>query len=178
MSRGPAAEPIEKGLQKDSWRARQRAKRAPVPPGGEPDCPEWLAEAAKAVWLQLVDELNAAGTLRQTDGNAMARYCVLWVWWRRCVAHVEQYGRTYPKYAKHRDGEVVRVEIKGELRPVVDKFIEHPEVGLTVTLGKELLLLEREFGLTPAARARIQVQVPPEWPDASGDFRTPLRTVG
>lgn len=58
------------------------AARGPKPKGGTrpqyaadvPDCPEWLGEAARAIWLRVIGELVASKTLAAIDADVIAAY--------------------------------------------------------------------------------------------------------
>ena len=114
-----------------------------------------MSKEAKAAWKQLAPNLRALGVLTKIDGNALARYCSLWTRWIRATQFVEQYGESYP--LKNEDGKV-------------KCFQQFPQVAVVNKLSVLLLRLEQEFGLTPSARSRINVDVPSE-PDAQGKGR-------
>lgn len=88
--------------------------------------------------------LQGLGVLAETDGNAMARYCENFVRWRKAIKHIQQYGESYP--LKDKNG-------------TVKCFNPWPQVVSERNLAVSLLRLEQEFGLTPAARTRITVDV-------------------
>ena len=145
--RGPTPTPTEI-LKRRGSREVAKRDREPRPEKGAPRCPAWLDKEAKAVWRQLVPQLEAIGVLTKIDGNALARYCRLFVRWKQCDAFVRKYGETYTT-GYHKD------EKTGVSKPT--SFQQFPEVGIINKLGPQLLKIEQEFGLTPAARARIQV---------------------
>ena len=111
---------------------------------GAPPCPQWLSKEAKVVWKQIIPHLRTMGVLAKSDGNALARYCSLWFRWRRAEKFIEENGEVFITTTK-----------AGEKYP-----IQWPQVGIVNTLAVELRRLEQEFGLTPSARASIQVDVP------------------
>src|SRR3990167_11235512 len=86
--RGPAPTPTATLKQRGSWRANER-KNEPQPERRIPDCPDWLAPEAAEVWNQMAVLLDAMGVLTVADGNALARYCVLWVRWKRAAIFVQ-----------------------------------------------------------------------------------------
>ena len=142
--RGPPPTPTDILKLRGSWRAKGRLAE-PKPPKGAPRCPSWLAAAAKIVWRQMVAILTELKVLTKADGNALARYCVMWVEWQACTAFVLKYGISYPLK-----------EDKGKVKC----FQQFPEVAQRNKLSGDLAKLEAEFGLTPAARTRIEVEVP------------------
>lgn len=140
--RGPTPTPTEI-LKRRGSREVSKRKNEPHPDRGA-RCPSWLDKDAKAVWQQVAKDLNALGVLTKVDANALARYCRLFVRWKKADAFLQQYGETYA--LKDDEG-----------KPKC--FQQFPEVGILNKLGPQLLRLEQEFGLTPAARARIQVEI-------------------
>ena len=48
---------------------------------------------------------------------------------------------------------------EGEQGPAIG-FRPYPQMAIKIALASELLRLEREFGLTPSARARVEVEAP------------------
>ena len=155
LPRGPRPTPPEVLRQRGSPRAN-KCKKAPRPPYGTPRCPKWLDDEAKIVWGQVIEHLQTMGVLAKSDGIALARYCRLFVRWKRCAAFIQQYGESYP--------------MKDKLGNVVS-FAPHPQVNILNKLSGDLLRLEHEFGLTPSARARIEVDVPePVEPEGKGRF--------
>jgi P27 family predicted phage terminase small subunit len=109
---------------------------------GTPECPDWLDAEAKAAWNQLVPMLVGMNVLTRVDANALARYCRLWSRWRKMEAFIEDKGEMYP----------LRGEDGG-----VKCFQQWPQVAIAHRLALQLVKLEQEFGLTPSARARIQL---------------------
>jgi len=111
-------------------------------PAGRPDQPDWLDDDAKAMWDQLIPQLEGMGILSRIDGNALARYCRLWSRWRKAEAFIDQRGEMYPLKD---DGGQVKC------------FQQWPQVSIAGKLAQQLTRLEQEFGMTPSARSRIQV---------------------
>jgi P27 family predicted phage terminase small subunit len=163
--RGPHPMPTKILALRGSWRAKTRPQE-PQPPPARPTCPAWLDRQAKAVWRQLIPRLATFGLLSQVDGAALARYCVLTVRWRGAMQFIQQYGETYP--IKNEQGAIIGMQ-------------PFPQTWIMKSLGAELLRLEREFGMTPSARAALGMhgrEQPPEESHAEGPerfFRRPAR---
>ena len=151
---GPPRTPTDILKLRGSKRAAGR-KNEPKPRKAAPRCPSRLTKEEKSVWKQLVEILKEMNVLTVADGNALARYCVMWCEWWRCDAYVKKYGISFPmKRVIDRGKETERTEIIG--------FQPFPELTQRNRLSAELHRLEAEFGLTPAARARIQVETKPD----------------
>ncbi|MBI5866096.1 MAG: phage terminase small subunit P27 family [Planctomycetes bacterium] len=76
------------------------------------------------------------------DQGAVARYCHLWVRWRKAEEFIAKHGEMYPLK-----------DDKGRTKCVQ----AWPQVATANKLAQQLTRLEQEFGLTPAARTRIHV---------------------
>lgn len=123
--RGPAPTPTEVLKKRGSWRAKKR-KGEPKPAEGAPVCPDWLMPEAKEAWMRLCGHLRGMKMLRACDEKALARYCQLWARWVRTEKRIAE----HPEHERR------------------DQRQKH-----AVALSDRLLKLEKEFGLTPAARA-------------------------
>jgi P27 family predicted phage terminase small subunit len=125
-----------------SWRAGKR-EGEPMPDPARPPCPTWLSRDAKHVWRRLVPQLEAMGTpgrplFGKCDGNAVARYCQTFAKWKAAE-----------KMLQAKPDDLVRET------PVGLKL--HPMALYALRLSETLLRLERQFGLTPSARAGLAV---------------------
>ncbi len=146
--RGPPPKPTVLKLVAGNPGKRALNRAEPVPPAGEPEAPDFLDADARAVWDRLVPRLAKIGLARTIDGLALGRYCSLFVLWRRAVDFVRANGSTYP----------VRGEASGTAPGRILYFREFPQASELRKLHMQLLAVEREFGLTPAARTRINVE--------------------
>jgi P27 family predicted phage terminase small subunit len=105
--------------------------------------------AARAIWDQLVPRLARIGLARSIDGLSLGRYCVILAQWAAGVRFLRENGRTH----------VLRAEGKGGKPGPIIASKQRPEVPDTARLAQQLIALEREFGLTPAARTRIRTEM-------------------
>lgn len=144
--RGPAPTPTAILRLRGSRLAGQRGDE-PRPPRAAPARPDWLDDEGRAAWQQLVPMLRRMRVLTKIDGNALARYCQTWVRWRRAEEFIARNGEVY-----------TLKDDKGQVRCVM----QWPQVSIANKLAIQLLRLEQEFGLTPSARTRIQVDLPRE----------------
>ena len=151
--RGPRPLPTAVLQARGSRRAKAN-KLEPEPPAGLPECPDWLSDDAKAVWSQITPILQKMGVLTIADGNALARYCTALAQWREAEMFLQKYGLTYP--VKSGNG-------------TVKCFFQWPQVAIVQKLSLVLTRLEQEFGLTPSARTRIEID-PGFKPKRQSDF--------
>ena len=138
--RGPPPTPTKILKLRNSWRAKSRAKTEPaVAEVSSPNCPDWLPAAAKAVWRSVVRLLSPLGVLLESDRQVLARYCCLWVRWRRAEESLAE-------------GSVDEV-VKGDGATV--RRLK-PEVAEAASLASELRMLEDRMALSPSARSRVK----------------------
>ena len=126
---------------------RPLPKNEPQPQRGRPNCPQWLGKEAKATWKKLAPLLDNMGVLTLIDGNALTRYCVMFAEWRKLWEFIEPRGTIYT------------LKAQGKLPAAVMTW---PQVRTALALGEQLGKLEREFGLTPSARACLHTLPPGE----------------
>jgi P27 family predicted phage terminase small subunit len=147
---GPRPTPTQVLRLRGSWRAK-RNPTEPQPEVAMPEAPAWLSDVAQKVFNEYAERLHAAGVLTEVDELALARYADL------CV----QYRRASEFVAKHGDAYVVR----GRRGPQGEEglptgFKTYPQAKRLLQLANVILQLEREFGLTPAARAGLSAREP------------------
>ena len=155
--RGPAKTPTAELKLRGSWRANERINE-PVFDDGVPECPDWLRPEAKEAWDDVVPKLAAVpGLLKAIDENALVVYCQTWAKWRECEDFLEKHGDVYA--AKNAKGKVTG-------------FVQHPQVNTAIKLDAALFAMEKQFGLTPSARAGLSVSdIPPQSPaDAASEL--------
>lgn len=154
--RGPAPTPTEiLKLRGSSLVTKRRQHLEAKGAAGKPRCPSWLDADAKAMWRQLIPQLETMGVLTRIDGNPLARYCRLWSRWRKAEAFIDKRGEMYP--LKDDGGQV-------------KYFQQWPQVAIAHKLAQQLIRLEAEFGMTPSARTRIQVSAGQEQPSGKSRF--------
>jgi P27 family predicted phage terminase small subunit len=72
------------------------------------------------------------------DGMLLARYCETFVRWREAAEYLRENGNTFTTSG-----------------PSGTYYAQYPEVAIYHNSGLALLKMEQEFGMTPAARARL-----------------------
>ena len=101
------------------------------------------------------------GVLTRIDGTALARYCVLWAMWKKCMDFIKKNGDTF----------VIRDKVISKKwphgRPIAVK--QYPQAKQALKLHAALHQMEGVFGLNPSARTGLQAIKPEE--NASGNDR-------
>lgn len=146
--RGPQPTPTAIKLLRGTFRA-DRAARNEAQPLGKPTCPGWMTDPdSRKEFRRLVKLLGNMGLIGAADSNLLVRYCCAWIRWRR----IAQALVTNPKaeFASYVDesGKVKSVQVS----------------ALNVTarsLAEELSRYEAALGMSPSARSRIEVHMPP-----------------
>lgn len=112
-------------------------KRGPQPAKGEPEMPPGMSAAAKREWRRVVPELLATpGLLTAIDGDALAAYCEDMVLLR----------------ALRKDTNKVGTVVDTGTGPTMNPMLRQID-----TLETRCIRHRTEFGMTPCARARVQV---------------------
>ena len=139
---GPPRTPTKVLEARGSWLAPLRSKTEPRPETSTPRCPAWLSREAKAVFKAFCGECKLMGVLARSDGATIARYADLTVRYIAAAQFLAKYGESYP--------------LKDEAGNI-KCFQQFPQVAVVSNIGKMLLAIECQFGLTPASRSRVQV---------------------
>jgi P27 family predicted phage terminase small subunit len=151
-ARGPAPTPTAILRLRGSWRAKTRPGE-PQAPAGAPKCPRHLNEAQRKVWRQACKALESMGLLTQVDGAALERYVRYLVRWRANEDFLDRNGISFG--VKNDDPSNYAAKIGDGTPAAVVDFEEYPQVKDSYKLNEALRQLETQFGLTPAARARL-----------------------
>ncbi|MDR9786792.1 MAG: phage terminase small subunit P27 family [Peptococcaceae bacterium MAG4] len=112
-------------------------KNEPQPEKKAPRCPSWLEPEAKKEWKRMAKTLETIGVLTQVDKAAFAGYCQAYARWKEAEEFLSKHGTIF----KTPSGYIQQV----------------PQVSIAQTYLKVMKDFCSEFGLTPAARTRIQV---------------------
>lgn len=103
--------------------------------------PSWLKGEARAEWKRIVGELAKRFWLGKADRPALEAYCQLYARWREATELLSA--------------------LKGEgvfTVPTQAGVKSHPLFRAWMEMGDKLRMWGAEFGLTPAARSRIDVK--------------------
>lgn len=114
-------------------------KREPKPIAAVPTCPDYLKGYARQAWKFYSRELYRLNVMTNIDALALEGLCVALDRALRADRIVEKEGFTY----KTHQGNI----------------IQRPEVSISKNSWVEVRKFLSEFGMTPAARSRIQVEI-------------------
>ena len=146
MVKGRKPKPTHLKLLEGNPGKRDLPKNEPVPRAAFPEKPDdFTTGAASDCWDRIVVELEAMAILHSADRDALVMYCEAWGTYRTAQVSV---------------GKGILINRGTDKEP-------HPVTNPAWRIGRDamsiLMRLGESFGLTPAARARIEL------PDASGD---------
>lgn len=153
--RGPAKTPTAILKLRGSWRGDVRQDE-PQPIAEIPRKPKDLTGEAGEAWKVLTPKLQAMKVLGTIDRNALTRYCLLWVQWKDAADFLKKNGLV--RVVKNRKGKITGC-------------VAWPHVGILDKLSIQLLRLEKEFGMTPSARAGMTISAPPPPDEKRGKLK-------
>lgn len=143
---GPAPKPVTlRVLHGDPKKSRTDLIEPAARPVTNADPPVWMDPAARAVWEEVIDELEAMGVLRQCDLYVVAAF----------VAAYRTFEQAAQVVAK--GGTLIKGQ-KGNL-------VRNPAAAVQRDAMNMVRLLGRELGMSPAARTMMATR--PEGDDAN-----------
>ncbi|MEO7178371.1 MAG: phage terminase small subunit P27 family [Allosphingosinicella sp.] len=134
---------------------RRLNKNEPKPPVSRPEAPAWLSVEAKTEWWRVVSRLADIGMMTDLDVGLLAAYCDAFGTWQQARLALE---RVAAADASTR-GLVIRTQ-KGN-------FIQNPLLGIVNTSMQLMKSFACEFGMSPAVRSRLDVEIAAKGPDAA-----------
>lgn len=108
--------------------------------GGLPKCPSHLDKGARAEWKRISKELAGVGLLAAVDRAALAAYCQCWSRWCDAEEKIREVGTVVKS-------------------PKSGYPIQNPYVSIANTALDQMRKFLIEFGLTPASRSRISLDL-------------------
>ena len=135
--RGPAPTPTALRVLKGRTDHRPLPIGEPRPAPIMPRCPLWLDDEGKREWRKIAPKLFRLGLLTEVDGEALACYCQSLSMLRTATAVLHKRGQAFSTPSGYKQ--------------------QRPEVAIAM---KSMLLVRAfaaEFGMTPSARTRINV---------------------
>lgn len=143
-ARGPAPKPTALKLLDGNAGHRPINRGEPRPRPVAPKCPAWLDREAKREWKRIAPALERLGLLTEVDGAALAGYCQSYARWKQCQEVLARDGLTFETGTGY--------------------VAARPEVAIGNRALIEVRAFCVQFGLTPSARARMQLY------EAGGDY--------
>ena len=139
--RGPPPQPTSLKLLRGNPGKRPINRREPKPPPGAPSCPRWLNAEAKRIWRETVPVLKEMRILTRADRDALTSYCVSYAQMKSAQQFLDQHGVVYS----------LRDEA-GKIKYMAP----FPQVAIVRSCLQVLRAFQGEFGMSPAARMRVQ----------------------
>lgn len=136
MPNPPKPEAI-RDLEGDRSKGKSAYGDTPKPKRGAPTPPHWLTSEALAEWGRIVPELETIGLLSVVDRAALTAYVTSWATFAECAQDIDSRG----VMVEGRDGNLVK----------------NPSVSMQRDALAQIKAWCTEFGLTPSARARMQL---------------------
>lgn len=136
-ARGPAPKPTALKVLDGNAGHRPINRSEPRPRPVAPKCPAWLDKEARAEWRRIAPALERLGLLTEIDGAALAGYCQSYARWRQCQEVLAKDGLTFKTESGY--------------------TAARPEVAIGNRALIEVRAFCVQFGLTPGARARMQL---------------------
>jgi len=99
--------------------------------------PAGLSGVALEKWTEMTSLLSGMQVFTQADRHPLQRYCLMWEQWDNLEKHCREHGST-------------QLTSTGYSQVTA-------EATLAKSLRKELLEIERQFGMTPASRSSMKV---------------------
>jgi len=106
-------------------------------------------DLAARKWDEAVRVLHDMGVMTEADVETLARYCLLWSHWMAMREQCKQLGRQIIHYEADPNRTDGRLRIRWA-QPA-------PWAVDEKAARKDLLQLEREFGLTPSSRSQVTI---------------------
>lgn len=109
-----------------------------------PPPPKFLNTDGREEWARIAPELHALGLLTDVDLAVLAAYCHAFARWRQAETAIAEMGK-----ADMLTGSLMIRTAKGNP-------IQNPLVGTANKAMEAMVRYAAEFGMTPAARSRIE----------------------
>lgn len=128
-----------------------------------PEAPDWLPDEARAEWDRIVPELARLELLKQIDRASLTAYCLTWQRLYDAQQLVKENQVVEVEAIKNADGDVVdtvSIDGRGLLAKNSQGITRAPWIAIIEAASKELRAWAAEFGLTPSAENKLNMQEP------------------
>lgn len=129
---------------------RRKNQIEPEAPTGKPTCPAHLGDIARAEWESICDQLESVQLLSPVDGRVLEIYCTTYENWRVCCDDIQKHRAEHAGTGITHLSDNTQSEMS---RPIATRMEK---------LQDQMFKYLVEFGLTPAARARMRINKPAE----------------
>lgn len=130
---------------------RKLNDREPEARKGVPEMPRFLNGEARAEWKRIIPILCDMGVLTVADGKALGAYCSAYSQLVKAEAAIEKYGLICATLDQQTGVAVLKV---------------NPAVRIKSDSLRHMKSFLLEFGLTPASRSKLKINVNHDTPDA------------
>jgi P27 family predicted phage terminase small subunit len=137
------AKPIELKILEGNPGKRKIPENTPKAPADMPEPPKHLDKYALEEWERIAEGLNSMGILSSIDQAALAAYCGAYGRWRAAEEELEK--------LRNEKGSLNALILK----TVSGNYIQQPLIGIANKAAGDMVRFAAEFGMTPAARARL-----------------------
>lgn len=122
-----------------------------------PNPPPHLDTGARREWNRITKELSKYGLMSDLDMAAVAGYCENFSRWARAGKEIKRLDREERLLLRENPDLTVR---GGMISVNIETLVEKKNVWLQISLDCHRLMLRyiSEFGLSPAARTKLQLQ--------------------
>lgn len=149
---GRHRKPISKHKQDGTFRPDRHS--GPEPVIAEPTMPSGLSEASQDLWKRIVPQLLEAGVLTKCDSLALQLLCESYETYVNAGSVIAREGMYVT--AVNKNGSEYRTE--------------HPAAKVQSRKWKEIVLLCRQFGMTPSSRTGLDVSTGEPAKDPLAEF--------
>lgn len=152
--RGPPKKPTElKLLQGIPGGEHKLNKNEPRPEKlGDLTPPELLTEEGKEIWRSVAEYLHRLNLLTEIDTLSLLVFCDVVEKWRKAKRFLDESGSTYEIFH-----EQTPEEVAAKVPKKLKYCAQYPQVSIYNQLTKDIIRIGNQFGLTPAARASLNL---------------------
>ena len=142
---GPPKKPTKLKIIEGNPGKKRLNKNEPEPRNIMPYAPAHLCDDAVKEWTRICEGLHHMGLLTEVDRNALGAYCSSFALWAQSWRVLNEMAST----GKLGAGLMIKT--------TNGNMIQNPLVGTANVAARDMVRYAAEFGLTPAARARIDI---------------------
>ena len=148
---GPPPKPTALRKLQGNPSKRPFPQNEPQPRSGIPPCPRHIQGEARKEWSRTSKELASCGLLTSVDRAALAAYCQAWARWVQAEGVLREAGLL--------------------IKTPNGMLVQSPMLAIANRAMDQMKAFLVEFGMTPAARTRVQVQPPEKKADPLDELR-------